>query len=445
MHLDPLTARAYRVGLGVLVAFDAVQLTARTIARSDLSTSKLPVAPIFRWLGTSPAALVSLSLVGVATAALFVWSKRPILFGLLALGANRLLLEGFGAVDGIFDETSYHVGATTLGWIAGAAYARATEDDEPVSAGLGAAAGFAATYVCAGTSKLLDSGLSWADGDTIRLMIRSHRPLGTSTWNDSLRSLVGDSAGLAMALSIGTIVVQLGAVFFPWTRRTRVVWGTLFLAFHVGIHLVSGSIFFLQAVMLALLFVLPWPRIVARVRSKAPGERAAAADADRAGSLTPAGARRVRIAIGGALALLAVLVLVPIQPRAHPIERVRHATPGEAGGEHGPPHNTTIARLGPLEPGMALADGWQIGTIALEDVHVTLTIARDADEVVLDLSDRDGQGGPFDVRGLHVSYRETSVPFESFKAAGEALSKALGDAAVDPPSAFREWMEAAAP
>ena len=37
-----------------------------------------------------------------------------------------------------------------------------------------------------------------------------------------------------MALSIGTLIIQLGAFLFPWTRRTRLVWGALFVVALVG-------------------------------------------------------------------------------------------------------------------------------------------------------------------------------------------------------------------
>ncbi len=271
MRLDPLSLRIWRHGIAFAIAFDAVQLVIRTRMRAPLATSILPVPPLFRDIALSTPGLAAIASVAVLAALLFARGRRPVLFAVVALVANRLLLEAFAALDGVYDETSYHAASALLGWLFGRAYARAAGEPrgspeiDNLSA-LGAAAMFGATYLNAGTSKLHDSGFSWADGDTIRLLVLAHRDVGVPSWLDAIRAFAGTSASFAMALSIGTLILQLGAFLFPWTRRTRLVWGALFVAFHTGIHLVAGSIFFLQAVFLAILFAAPWPALLGRAR-----------------------------------------------------------------------------------------------------------------------------------------------------------------------------------
>lgn len=445
MRLDPLSLRIWRHGIAFAIAFDAVQLAIRTRMRAPLSTAILPVPPLFRDIALSTPGLAALASVAVLAALLFARGRRPVLFAVVALVANRLLLEAFAALDGVYDETSYHAASALLGWLFGRAYARATGEprDAPeidqLSA-LGAAAMFGATYLNAGTSKLHDSGFSWADGDTIRLLVLAHRPAGVPSWLDAVRTFAGESASAAMALSIGTLIIQLGAFFFPWTRRTRLVWGALFVAFHTGIHLVAGSIFFLQAVFLAILFAAPWPALLGRARffGPVPGEPEP--------PLAPGHRRRVLAASAAVVASLAVLLALPIRPRAHPIERLPQAVPASV--SQVPRALPTAPALGPLAVGAELADGWILREIVVEPDRVVLTAARADDRVLFDLTDlASAPTGRFDTGDLHISYRQTPLAAEAFSGAGESLARRLTEAAAGRPlsGALRDWMRAAAP
>jgi hypothetical protein len=435
MRIDPLTPKIWRRGIAFLIAFDAVQLAVRTRLRAPLASALLPVPPVVRDLAGSTPLLAGLAIVTGAAMVFFARGRRPVLAGLLALAANRLLLEAFGAVDGVYDETSYHAGSALLGWICGCLYARALGEaresrEVDAMAALGAAAMFGATYVNAGLSKLLEGGLSWADSDTIRLLVMSHRPAGGATWSDALRTFAGNSASFAIALSVGTLVIQCGAFLFPWTRRTRAVWGALFLAFHAGIYLVSG-IFFIQAVFLSVLFAFPWADLLVRLRIlRAPPQAAET-------PLPPGHVRRMNIAAGAVLAVLALLALAPLRPRAHPIEVLR--PPGMA-------WSRSVAAFGPLATGMEIAGGWKVSALVIEEDKAVITIVRAEQQLVVDVTHRgDAPRGHFDKGGLHILYRDTPLPFAVFRSAGEDIARRFAWAAGgrDLPAAFDDWLREA--
>lgn len=437
MRIDPLTAKVWRYGIALVVAFDAVQLALRTGQRAPLAASSLPVWSGFRHIALSTPALVALAAVGVAAAALFARGQKQVLAGFVALGANRLLLEAFGAVDGVYDETTYHAGAALLGWLCGCLFARALGEERESSeadamAALGAAAMFGATYLNAGTSKIHEGGLCWADSDTIRLLVSSHRPAGGATWSDALRTFVAASPSAAEVMSAGTLIIQCGAVVFPWTRWTRAIWGTLFLAFHAGIHLVSG-IFFIQSVFLAALFAYPWARLLARARVlRAPPEVAET-------PFPPDRRRRLIAASATVLVALAALVLAPLRPRAHPIEILHPPGTGRA---------SPVTTIGPLTTGMELPGGWSVRALVVEEDRAVITLVRAGEPLVFDITHRgDAPRGPFDTGGLHILYRDTPLPFTAFRPAGEALARRLADAAHggDLPSTFESWLRAARP
>lgn len=466
MRLDPLTPKIWRHGIAFVIAFDAVQLAVRTHLRAPLAASLLPVHHVFIDIALSTWRLGALAAVSAVASAFFARGRAQVLAGVVALGANRVLLEAFGAVDGIYDETSYHAGAALLGWLCGRMFARAlgegrgtisappgdanggdangargTEDrgrEADVLAALGAAAMFGATYLNAGTSKLREGGLSWADSDTIRLLILSHRPVGVATWFDPFRTFVADSPSFAMFLAVGTLIIQCGAFTFPWTARTRAVWGTLFLSFHVGIHLVSGSIFFLQTVFLTLLFAVPWSRLLVRARLfPAPPEVVEA-------PAPPEQLRRVIAVAATVLVALAALAIAPVRPRAHPIEVQSQAAAGSAGAPALPRYAISPSRLGPLATGAEIG-GWTIRALLIEDDKLAVTLARSGQEIVFDVTRNPIERGPFDVDGLHIFYRETSLPFTDFRPAGDGLARTLADAprTGDLPSAFEGWLREA--
>src|SRR6185436_12896678 len=73
------------------------------------------------------------------------------------------------------------------------------------------------------------------------------------------------SPALAFTLSTLTLAIQAGAVLYPWSPRLRAFSGTLLLAFHLNVWLLT-PIFFPEAMALLLVLSYPWPRIAARLR-----------------------------------------------------------------------------------------------------------------------------------------------------------------------------------
>jgi hypothetical protein len=256
--------------------------------------------------------------------------------------------------------------------------------------------------------------------------------VGGSAWSDGIRAFVAGSPVFAMALAAGTLIIQCGAFLFPWTARTRAIWGALFVSFHVGIHLVAGSIFFLQAVFLTVLFALPWPAVLARAGAPRPPPEPAEAPAPRDRL------RRVNMAAAAVLVFLLALGAAPLRPRVHPIELAR--PPAGAARE------TSTDSLGPLAVGMELGGGWRVETLVVQRDGAVVTLARADQALVFDVTARaEAPRGHFDKGGLHVLYRETSLPFDALRPAGEALASLLAEAAGErePAAAFVDWLEEA--
>ena len=128
-----------------------------------------------------------------------------------------------------------------------------------------------APYVEAGLSKLTTSGLVWADATVLRSAILSTHPVDDSSLLALYARLVVDSGGVARALSVATLVIQLGAVAYVVGPRLRMLWGALLLSFHVNVALLSQSIFYVQSCVLLLAFSFPWGRIFPQRATDAAG------------------------------------------------------------------------------------------------------------------------------------------------------------------------------
>jgi hypothetical protein len=226
-------------------------------------------------LWSRPLATGAVALVGLL--ALFRFARREgrLLSGLAGLLAVTLLCESHAALAEGPMRIFFQGGATLFGWLCGLAWARGIgrEEEGESLAESGSVAALAATYVAAAGSKLLASGLSWADADALRAVVLSqHRIDGAF---GGYANAIGSHAGLARALAAGTLISQAAMILYPWSPRARALTGTLALAFHLNVWLLT-PILFPQAMALLLVFSYPW-RDTPKPSESAPARLAPAA------------------------------------------------------------------------------------------------------------------------------------------------------------------------
>jgi hypothetical protein len=316
---DGASRAPLRAILGVMMAFDAV-LCAIFLGSLHPSAFSHPHAP--GWLlgiGANLPALVALA--GVAVAASLWFARRPGAWvaGLIALVSVGVLVEAQGALLQGPMRFLFFSGATLLGWLFGLAFARwqkvdVTEGSRRTEAlaEQGAVAALAAAYLGALVSKLVHSGLGWVIHGGLQADIAGQHVWGRSGILDALALFVLEHAWLAHLLAAFALLAQASAVLLPYSRRGRMVSGSLLLIFHLGVWLLM-PIVFPQAMVLIAAFAFPWPRWFARVR--ATQKDAAANDVAIAAS-TPAVAR--------ALAVAAAFVAVAWLPSLREFTRYSH-------------------------------------------------------------------------------------------------------------------------
>lgn len=96
----------------------------------------------------------------------------------------------------------------------------------------------AASYALAGASKLLGSGVRWAEGRNVALHIASHA-LASPSPLTPFRLAVATHPTAIGALGIGTLLIECGFVFFV-VPRSRPVFALLSAAMHLSISLLMG-------------------------------------------------------------------------------------------------------------------------------------------------------------------------------------------------------------
>ena len=363
---DGMSRAPLRAGLGVIGSLDAVVLAwqVHRTARNDLSH---PFAPDFLLaLHDRPMVLALIAGVAIAGFVAFAWRRSPIASGVLAIVALAVLSESHAALVGGPARTFYTVGAVTSGWLFGLAYARGvTTGDlrvrtpgEERLAELGAVGVFAATYVGAGTSKLLLGGVEWTDANHLRAIVVSQHPVADHSILGRYADAVANHGGLAVAFGLAALVVQLGAFMLLVSPLTRTLWTVAILGFHLNTLLLL-HIIYPEAFAIAVLFGFPWPRIVARLRRIEPRATVEPPTA-------PASAQAARRTLTAALVLIAALAGLGALPvvRRYTAEhhRNRPSPRDEAQVETPPPSAEVRAFLGGLNGGDTVA-GFRVTSI----------------------------------------------------------------------------------
>jgi hypothetical protein len=260
------TLRFWRRSLACVLLFDAVSYVARTVPNAREHADWTAAAG---WVGAMAGSWLvtgALGAVAVLATLAFARARDPLLPGLLALAAARVQHEMLSATLGVFQQNYYQAGGALAGWVAGRAFVRAwnrldrtsigDRDAERIAA-YGAIGMLAATWVNAGVSKLRETGLAWATGNSLSLMLLPHLRPGHAAWREAMVLYVVGHHGLAVALQVATLATEIGAVFLLGRGWLRVAAGVGLLALHAGIYALSG-IYFVEAAALAALFGLPW-------------------------------------------------------------------------------------------------------------------------------------------------------------------------------------------
>ncbi len=271
-----------RVGLAVIAAADTIA-AARQVASTLPGPHSHPLAPsLLLALGGQSLVVGLLAAIGLASLLVFARGRASLRAGGLALLVLTLLVETHAALVHGPSRPYFFCGALLLAWLGGVGFARALRRPDPERFAEAAAIGtLAAIYVSAGLSKLLHSGLSWADQRTLRAIVLAHHRISDASLAGAYARCIASRPWLAQAMATLTLVVQLGAVLYLVGPRLRALWGALLLGFHVHVTIFTG-IGYLEAKLLVALFSYPWPAWLARLRGR-PREPEDDPHIDRAG------------------------------------------------------------------------------------------------------------------------------------------------------------------
>jgi hypothetical protein len=446
---DDRTLAFLRRAVAVVAAIDATSMAVRTVLDAPVHRSWIAAAGWAGVLADQPAVVAAIGAVTLALIALFALRRGSWAPGLAALAGLRVQHEVFAATRGIFYENYYQTGAFLLGWVGGALVARAAGArpresraqllwSERLSV-TGGTAMLAATWMNAGISKLRSTGLSWADGDEIRLVALRHFAPGHATWRLPLVEWVVARPSVAAALAVSTLVFELGAFGLLFGPRVRAACATALISFHVGTFLLSG-IFFVDAVALAALVSYPWIPLVDRLR----GRRRDEGPAPAAWAPSPASLRRAALAVAAGAAVLGLLPFARLRQRAHYIDRGK-SDPATSVAVMGPRPKD---RFGPLRVGEGIDAVWRVQSIAIEGASAAVDLVDAGGPAItfdISVAGRDVPLGPFGTGGAAISYRSTQRPQEDCDRAGKALVEALRRAApsLAAGEAVTGWMRAA--
>ncbi|APR79813.1 Hypothetical protein A7982_05160 [Minicystis rosea] len=354
---DGASRRPLRTVLALLAAGDAVALTIG-VATNPPSSISHPLAPrLLLSLGGHPERVAPLALVTLFALHRFAASAAAIGPGIVALASLALLCETHAALIEGPMRIFFATGATLVGWLAGLGYARLLghrrDDGESERlAEMGAVAALCATYAGAIISKLWVAGFSWADAQSLRALIFSQRGILERSPFDVYALTVASQPSLAWALAAFTMVIQLGALIYPLSRRTRAICGTLLLGFHINVWMLT-PILFTESMILLVAFSYPWPRWIGRLGAPAAAPATEAPSRARIHEATLRAAAFV-------LVLAGIAALLPVRTYTS----LHHHRSSFAAREDGAPATNPEVRawLGGLQPGDLLA-GYRVEAI----------------------------------------------------------------------------------
>jgi hypothetical protein len=111
------------------------------------------------------------------------------------------------------------------------------------------------TYFAAGMSKLVDGGLGWADGTSLQYYIGTQIDGTSFGFVSTLRSWVAGELWLTRLISIGTLVLELGAPLALVSRPLRHLFIPAWIAMHMGILVLMRPNYWIHSWCLLVLLV----------------------------------------------------------------------------------------------------------------------------------------------------------------------------------------------
>lgn len=254
--------RPLRIGIVAIMALSQAVEAFQVGWQSQDTTRYPPTGALSRSLAELPGAawvllaLIGLGLYGVAR------DRRPITSGVLALGVAAVLSEWQTQIFGSPSRNAFFPGAVLFGWVLGQVWAvnlRSGRAFRERLAEAGAIGCLAAAYVGSALSKVLSTGLAWADGAQVRALVLQQQPL--AQWGPLLavRSAIIESQDVAIAASVATLAIEGGAVLLLFGPRLRLTWGLLLIGLHASIAAINTMPYVGASLLLALL-CLPWKR-----------------------------------------------------------------------------------------------------------------------------------------------------------------------------------------
>ena len=178
------------------------------------------------------------------------------------MATAAVLSEWQTQIFGSPSRNAFFPGAVLLGWVLGEVWAANVGKERGLRERLaeaGALGCLAAAYVGSALSKLLSTGIAWADGAQVRALVLQQQPL--LRWGPvlSVRASIIENQDTAIAASVATLVVEGGAFLLLFGPRLRLAWGALLLGLHASIALLNTMPYVGASLLLALLCI-PWTR-----------------------------------------------------------------------------------------------------------------------------------------------------------------------------------------
>jgi hypothetical protein len=256
---DGLARTHLRIGVATIAGLELLVETIQVAGQSQdpqhyaprgLAAALAPY-PFAAWIVY---AMIAVGLVAVAR------DRKPVFGGAWALAWASLLSAWQTGLMGSPSRNAFFPGAVLLGWTLGQLWAK--KDDRSLRERLGEAGALgalAAAYVGSCASKLLTTGLAWADGMPVRALVLRQEPLAQWSWLLAYRDAVIADPMLGRLAATATLVIEGGAFLLLFGPRLRLGWAALLFGLHVNIILLC-TMPYLEPMLLLLLFAVPWRR-----------------------------------------------------------------------------------------------------------------------------------------------------------------------------------------
>lgn len=195
---------------------------------------------------------------------LFWRGNLRVLGGALAVGSMGVASQAEWFFHGNSSRFTFAGGAVVLGWILGISlYRKCMGNDSTLQDSIageeafgerGALGVLAVIYVNSGLSKGFASLWTWMDSENLAAVVTAHTALSPFGDGASWVAWVVATPAATAALAWVTFVLEVGAFCLLFGSRIRFVWAFGLLGMHMGIGLLSGSIWYVVNMLLLVVF-----------------------------------------------------------------------------------------------------------------------------------------------------------------------------------------------